>query len=139
VSTKERQAIEYRQKLISKWSSTKDVRAVHERRHVPTSIHNATSLKRDMVEAIKGRDDRRRKHSRQKDEKPKAERKSKLRDIVCFDLNLADVHQGLSSWSRSNIDVLGYREVYKASLLLYIPLSLYALPFMMLWSNRLNG
>lgn len=75
VSTKERQAIEYRQKLINKWSTTKDVRAVHERRHVPTSIHNATNLKRDMVEAIKGRDDRRRKHSRNKDERPKAERK----------------------------------------------------------------
>ncbi|KAL7422818.1 hypothetical protein Q5752_002114 [Cryptotrichosporon argae] len=75
VSTKERQAIEYRQKLVDKWSTEHGVRAVHERRHVPASIHKATTLKRDMVEARKVKDDRRRKHTRAGQEKPKAERK----------------------------------------------------------------
>lgn len=77
MSTKERQAMEYRQKLVDKWSTSKDVRSVAERRFVPASIHNTTKLKRDMVDAQKVKEDRRRKHSRAGKEKPKAERKSK--------------------------------------------------------------
>lgn len=75
ISTKERQAIEYRQKLVDRWTTTKDVRAVKERRHVPSSVHNAVRLKREMVEAAKVKEERRRKHSRAAKEKPKAERK----------------------------------------------------------------
>jgi WD repeat and SOF domain-containing protein 1 len=76
MSTRERQAIEYRQKLVDKWSSSGDVRAVKERRHVPASVHNTVTLKRDMIEAQKVKEDRRRKHTRAGKEKPKAERKS---------------------------------------------------------------
>ncbi|WVF67947.1 hypothetical protein IAT40_002709 [Kwoniella sp. CBS 6097] len=75
VSTKERQAMEHRQKLIERYSTEKGVRSVKERRHVPQSIHNATKLKRDMIEARKVKDDRRRSHTRAGREKPKAERK----------------------------------------------------------------
>ncbi|RSH85221.1 rRNA-processing protein sof1 [Saitozyma podzolica] len=75
MSTRERQAIEYRQKLVDKWSSSGDVRAVKERRHVPASVHNTVTLKRDMIEAQKVKEDRRRKHTRAGKEKPKAERK----------------------------------------------------------------
>ncbi|WWD20645.1 hypothetical protein CI109_105121 [Kwoniella shandongensis] len=75
VSTKERQAIEYRKKLVERFSKEKGVREVHERRHVPGSIHNAVKLKRDMIESRKVKDDRRRAHSRAGKEKPKAERK----------------------------------------------------------------
>ncbi|RXK40623.1 WD repeat and SOF domain-containing protein 1 [Tremella mesenterica] len=75
VSTKERQAIEYREALIERWGTVGDVRAVHERRHVPSSVHSTIKLKRDMVESIKSKEDRRRKHSRAGLEKPKAERK----------------------------------------------------------------
>jgi WD repeat and SOF domain-containing protein 1 len=81
VSTKERQSIEYRQKLVEKWSSTKEVRAVKERRHVPGSVHNAVKLKRDMVESAKVREERRRQHSRAGKEKPKAERKSEFPNV----------------------------------------------------------
>lgn len=76
ISTKERQSIEYRQKLVEKWSTSKDVRSVAERRFVPASIHNTTKLKRDMIEAQKVKEDRRRSHTRAGKEKPKAERKS---------------------------------------------------------------
>lgn len=76
MSTKERQALEYRQKLVDKWSTTKDVRGVAERRFVPASIHNTSKLKREMIDAQKVKEDRRRKHSRAGKEKPKAERKS---------------------------------------------------------------
>ena len=61
---------------MDRWSSTKDVRAVKKRRHVPSSVHNAVKLKRDMIEAAKMKEERRRKHSRAGKEKPKAERKS---------------------------------------------------------------
>lgn len=47
------------------------------RRHVPSSIHNATLLKRGMIEARKVKEDNRRKHTREGESKPKAERKSK--------------------------------------------------------------
>jgi WD repeat and SOF domain-containing protein 1 len=82
VSTKERQSIEYRQKLVEKWSSTKEVRAVKDRRHVPGSIHSAVKLKRDMIEAGKVREERRRKHTRAGQEKPKAERKSMFSPVL---------------------------------------------------------
>jgi WD repeat and SOF domain-containing protein 1 len=100
VSGKERQAIEYRQKLVEKWSTSKDVRSVAERRFVPSSIHNTTKLKRDMIESQKVKEDRRRAHTRAGKEKPKAERKSEsfrrnVRKLV------ADITQRLSSGSRS--------------------------------------
>ncbi|ODO10635.1 hypothetical protein I350_01232 [Cryptococcus amylolentus CBS 6273] len=75
VSTKERQAIEYRQKLVERYSREKGVREVKERRHVPQSIHKATKTKREMIEARNVKEDRRRKHTRAGREKPKAERK----------------------------------------------------------------
>nr|XP_019008129.1 WD repeat and SOF domain-containing protein 1 [Kwoniella pini CBS 10737]OCF46910.1 WD repeat and SOF domain-containing protein 1 [Kwoniella pini CBS 10737] len=78
VSTKERQAIEHRQKLIERYSTEKGVKSIKDRRHVPQSIHNATKLKRDMIESRKVKEDRRRDHSRAGREKPKAERKSEF-------------------------------------------------------------
>ena len=78
ISTKERQSIEYRQKLVEKWSTAKEVRSVAERRFVPASIHSTTKLKRDMIEAQKVKEDRRRAHTRAGKEKPKAERKSEF-------------------------------------------------------------
>jgi hypothetical protein len=99
VSTKERQSIEYRQKLVDKWSTAKDVRSVAERRFVPASIHNTTKLKRDMIEAQKTKEDRRRSHSRAGKDKPKAERKSEsFRLCHCIQ---TDVSQRLSSRSKS--------------------------------------
>lgn len=76
MSTKEKQSIEYRQKLVEQWSTSKEVRKVADRRHLPASVHNAVKLKREMIEAAKVKEDRRRKHSRKGKEKPKAERKS---------------------------------------------------------------
>ena len=78
VSTKERQAIEYRKALIDRWATVKDVRSIKDRRHVPESIHKSNKIKSDMVEARKVKEDRRRKHTRAGQEKPKAERKSEL-------------------------------------------------------------
>lgn len=84
VSTKERQSLEYRSKLVEKWSTTKDVRSVAQRRFVPQSIHNTEKKKRDMIEAGKVKEERRRKHSRAGKEKPKAERKSQYNLLFEF-------------------------------------------------------
>ncbi|WVR08583.1 hypothetical protein IAU60_005638 [Kwoniella sp. DSM 27419] len=75
VSTKERQAMEYRSKLVERYATEQGVRSVKDRRHVPQSIHNAQKLKREMIESRKVKDDRRRSHTRAGREKPKAERK----------------------------------------------------------------
>lgn len=100
VSTKERQAIEYRKSLVDRWSSVKDVRSVKDRRHVPQSIHSATTLKREMLEARNVKEDRRRKHTRAGKEKPKAERKSESKSTLMS--GYADV-QRPSSRSRSEL------------------------------------
>ncbi|GMK54421.1 hypothetical protein CspeluHIS016_0110070 [Cutaneotrichosporon spelunceum] len=78
ISTKERTAMEYRQKLVEQWSSEKHVRQIAERRHLPASVHKTQKLKREMLEARKDKEDRRRKHSRAGKEKPKAERKKAI-------------------------------------------------------------
>lgn len=97
VSGKERAAIEYRQKLVEKWGAAGDVRSVHERRHVPGSIHNAVKLKREMTEAAKVKEERRRKHTREGREKPKAERKSESHRPGKGDMARADQSRGHDS------------------------------------------
>lgn len=116
VSTKERQAIEYRKSLVDRWSSVKDVRSVKDRRHVPESIHNATKLKRDMIEARNVKEDRRRKHTRAGKEKPKAERKSACTGLWGWNmLTCRDCHQGAevgclrSTWHLLRYDILRIR------------------------------
>lgn len=68
--------MEYRQKLVDQWKSDSTVRRVAERRHMPQSVHSAVKLKREMLEARKVKEDRRRKHTKAGREKPKPERKS---------------------------------------------------------------
>ena len=61
--------------MIDKWSAETQVRAVSQRRHVPASVHSTVTKKRTMLEALKVKEDRRRKHTRAGKDKPKAERK----------------------------------------------------------------
>lgn len=63
-------------------------------------MHNATKLKRDMIEAAKVKEERRRKHSRAGREKPKAERKS-ASSAAMDCVKIADTKQRLLLWSRS--------------------------------------
>jgi WD repeat and SOF domain-containing protein 1 len=70
--------MEYRKKLREKWGGEKGVRSIEKRRRLPSSIHNATQLKRTMLDARKVKEDNRRRHTKDGDLKPKAERKSEL-------------------------------------------------------------
>ncbi|KAJ7224827.1 hypothetical protein C8J57DRAFT_1390891, partial [Mycena rebaudengoi] len=53
----------------------KEVGRVVRSPHVPRAVHQASSLKRTMLDAQRVKEERRRKHTRAGAEKPKAERK----------------------------------------------------------------
>ncbi|KAJ7621127.1 WD40 repeat-like protein [Roridomyces roridus] len=75
VTTRERAAIEYRDSLKQRWKSDGEVGRVIRSRHVPRPVHQAAKLKRTMLEAQRVKEERRRKHTRAGESKPKAERK----------------------------------------------------------------
>ncbi|KAJ7231334.1 Sof1-like domain-containing protein [Mycena rebaudengoi] len=75
VAARERAAIEYRATLKERWKMDKEVGRVVRSRHVPRAVHQASSLKRTMLDAQRVKEERRRKHTRTGTEKPKAERK----------------------------------------------------------------
>ena len=91
VTARERAAIEYRNSLKARWKMDSDVGKVarcvlfhpYERislnffrtRHLPKPVYQAGKLKRTMLEARRVKEERRRKHTRAGESKPKAERK----------------------------------------------------------------
>ncbi|KAJ7231347.1 WD40 repeat-like protein [Mycena rebaudengoi] len=75
VAARERAAIEYRATLKERWKVDKEVGRVVRSRHVPRAVHQASSLKRTMLDAQRVKEERRRKHTRAGAEKPRAERK----------------------------------------------------------------
>lgn len=96
VTARERAAIEYRNKLKERWSVDTEVSRIsryvlgffsslcawlltdrnrHRSRHIPKNVRSTDKLKHTMVEARRVKDERRRKHTRAGDSKPKAEKK----------------------------------------------------------------
>ncbi|KZS88606.1 WD40 repeat-like protein [Sistotremastrum niveocremeum HHB9708] len=75
IDTREKAAMEYRDALKERWKSDKAIGRISRSRHLPKAVHNADTLKRTMVDARKVKEDRRRKHTRAGENKPKAERK----------------------------------------------------------------
>ena len=93
VTTRERAAMEYRDSLKERWKVDAEVdrvsryvyfsvyllylltKDVCSTRHLPKSVHQTAKLKRTMLEARRVKDERRRKHTRAGESKPKAERK----------------------------------------------------------------
>ncbi|KAF9038269.1 WD40 repeat-like protein [Hymenopellis radicata] len=75
VNARERAAIEYRAKLVERWKDDKEVGKVARTRHLPKPVYTASKLKRTMLEAERVKEERRRKHTRAGENKPKAERK----------------------------------------------------------------
>ena len=76
LSGREMAAKEYRDSLVKKWSNTGDVKRVSGSRNVPKPIKAAQSLKRTMLEAERVKEERRRKHTKKGNEKPKPARKA---------------------------------------------------------------
>ncbi|KAG7446516.1 WD40 repeat-like protein [Guyanagaster necrorhizus] len=75
VNARERAAIEYRGKLVERWKMDKEVSKVARTRHLPKPVYQASKLKRTMLEARRVKDERRRKHTREGESKPKAEKR----------------------------------------------------------------
>ncbi|KAG5647480.1 hypothetical protein DXG03_009415 [Asterophora parasitica] len=75
ITARERAAIEYRDSLKDRWKMDTQVGKVARTRHLPKSVHQASKLKRTMLDAQRVKEERRRKHTRAGESKPKAERK----------------------------------------------------------------
>lgn len=77
-SGKERAQREYRQQLVNRWRNVGDVGKIDRQRRVPKAIKTAQKLKHTMLEAERTKEDRRRKHSKAGQSKPKAARKDTI-------------------------------------------------------------
>ncbi|KAG6812778.1 hypothetical protein H0H92_000548 [Tricholoma furcatifolium] len=75
ITARERAAIEYRESLKDRWKMDTAVGKISRTRHLPKSVYQASKLKRTMLDARRVKEERRRKHTRAGETKPKAERK----------------------------------------------------------------
>ncbi|KAF8548294.1 WD40 repeat-like protein [Imleria badia] len=75
ITARERAAIEYRESLKDRWKHDQEVGKISRMRHLPKSVYQASKLKRTMLEAQRVKEERRRRHTRAGESKPKAERK----------------------------------------------------------------
>jgi WD repeat and SOF domain-containing protein 1 len=75
IDARERAAMEYRDSLKERWKMDAQVGKVSRSRHLPKPVYKAAQLKRTMLDAKRVKDERRRKHTRAGDSKPKAEKK----------------------------------------------------------------
>ncbi|KAJ7083728.1 WD40 repeat-like protein [Mycena belliarum] len=75
VTARERAAIEYRDSLKDRWKMDAEVGRVVRSRHIPRPVYQASKLKVTMLEAQRVKEERRRKHTRAGEDKPKAARK----------------------------------------------------------------
>ncbi|KXN89697.1 DDB1- and CUL4-associated factor 13, partial [Leucoagaricus sp. SymC.cos] len=75
VTARERAAIEYRNKLKERWSVDSEVSRISRTRHLPKAVRSTDKLKHTMLEARRVKEERRRKHTRAGETKPKAEKK----------------------------------------------------------------
>ncbi|RPD61737.1 WD40 repeat-like protein [Lentinus tigrinus ALCF2SS1-7] len=75
ITARERAAIEYRESLKARWKADAEVSKISRVRHLPKPVYKAAQLKRTMLEAQRVKEERRRKHTRAGENKPKAERK----------------------------------------------------------------
>ncbi|KAL9709330.1 Protein sof1 [Leucoagaricus gongylophorus] len=75
VTARERAAIEYRNKLKERWAVDAEVARISRSRHLPKAVRSTDNLKHTMLEARRVKEERRRKHTRAGDSKPKPEKK----------------------------------------------------------------
>ncbi|KAF9448432.1 WD40 repeat-like protein [Macrolepiota fuliginosa MF-IS2] len=75
ITARERAAIEYRNKLKERWAVDSEVSRISRSRHMPKTIRSTDKLKHTMLEAKRVKEERRRKHTRAGEAKPKPEKK----------------------------------------------------------------
>ncbi|GAW79271.1 ribosomal processing protein [Plasmodium gonderi] len=75
LSHKEKQAINYRNKLKEKYASLKEIKRIRNHHHVPALIKSMSDKKKVMLEARKRKENNRIKHSKNPDQLPLPEKK----------------------------------------------------------------
>ncbi|KAI5115053.1 hypothetical protein M0805_005214, partial [Coniferiporia weirii] len=75
VTTREKAAMEYRDSLRERWKIDTEIGKVARSRRIPKPVYKAAQLKHTMLESRRVKEERRRKHSRAGETKPKADRK----------------------------------------------------------------
>ncbi|THG99914.1 hypothetical protein EW145_g7169 [Phellinidium pouzarii] len=75
VTTREKAAMEYRDSLRERWNMDSEIGRVARSRRIPKPVHKAAQIKHTMLEAQRVKEERRRKHTRAGESKPKADRK----------------------------------------------------------------
>ncbi|KAH9907879.1 WD40 repeat-like protein [Xylariomycetidae sp. FL2044] len=73
-SARQRQALEYNDALVSRFSHMPEIRRIQRHRHVPKVVKKAGEIKKEELKAIKRREENERKHTRKQFEKRKSER-----------------------------------------------------------------
>ncbi|KAI0479182.1 WD40 repeat-like protein [Xylariaceae sp. FL0804] len=73
-SARQRQALEYNDALVSRYSHMPEVRRIQRHRHLPKVVKKAGEIKQEELKAIKRREENERKHTKIQFEKRKSER-----------------------------------------------------------------
>ncbi|OIW27425.1 U3 small nucleolar RNA associated protein [Coniochaeta ligniaria NRRL 30616] len=73
-SSRQRQALEYNEALVSRYGHMPEIRRIKRHRHIPAVVKKAQSIKNEELAAIKRRDENERKHSKKQFEKRQSER-----------------------------------------------------------------
>ncbi|GAA6024915.1 hypothetical protein JCM11491_005524 [Sporobolomyces phaffii] len=85
VDKKEQVAREYRDELRTKWGDVAEVAKIERQRYLPKPIHQATKLRREMLDAAGNKEENRRKHAPKgvdpESLKPKAQRKVAIQKV----------------------------------------------------------
>ncbi|KAK5661039.1 hypothetical protein OQA88_12418 [Cercophora sp. LCS_1] len=77
-SSRQRQALEYNQALIERFSHLPEIKRIRRHRHLPKVVKKAGEIKREELAAIKRREENERKHSIKQFEKRKGEREKAI-------------------------------------------------------------
>ncbi|GAA5901061.1 uncharacterized protein JCM6883_004738 [Sporobolomyces salmoneus] len=85
IDKKEQVAREYRTELRNKWGQVAEVSKIERQRYLPKPIHQATKLRREMLDAANNKEENRRKHAPKGIDpellKPKAQRKVAIQKV----------------------------------------------------------
>ncbi|KAJ8117171.1 hypothetical protein ONZ43_g4273 [Nemania bipapillata] len=73
-SARHRQALEYNDALIERYSHMPEIRRIRRHRHIPKVVKKAGEIKQEELKAIKRREENERKHTKKQFEKRQSER-----------------------------------------------------------------
>ena len=82
IAPRQRQQIEYNQKLLDRYKHMREVKSITRHRHLPKVISKMAKTQRIVRDAAKVREERRRRHEAKTSGKRKAEREKSVVKVV---------------------------------------------------------